>query len=121
MFHRPHQQHCHNHRRRLRANLDALISTLVNDFVAAPTPNHRKGGLIGLAAVTVALAGAADPNLHAIVPPVLRCFTDADQRVRYYACEALYNIAKAQRGVFVAHFAESSTDLRNSKHRLLCE
>ena len=69
-----------------RANLDALISTLVNDFVAAPTPNHRKGGLIGLAAVTVALAGAADPNLHAIVPPVLRCFTDADQRVRYYAC-----------------------------------
>ena len=88
-----------------RANLDALISTLVNDFVAAPTPNHRKGGLIGLAAVTVALAGAADPNLHDIVPPVLRCFTDADQRVRYYACEALYNIAKAQRGVFVAHFA----------------
>ena len=90
-----------------RANLDALISTLVNDFVAAPTPNHRKGGLIGLAAVTVALAGAADPNLHDIVPPVLRCFTDADQRVRYYACEALYNIAKAQRGVFVAHFAET--------------
>ncbi len=29
-----------------------------------------------------------------IVPPVLQSFTDQDSRVRYYACEALYNIAK---------------------------
>jgi hypothetical protein len=30
-----------------------------------------------------------------IVPPVLHSFLDQDSRVRYYACEALYNIAKA--------------------------
>jgi len=89
-----------------RAKLDALVSTLVNDFVAMPMPNHRKGGLIGLAAVTVALAGTADSKLDDIVPPVLKCFTDTDQRVRYYACEALYNIAKAARVAFVGHFPE---------------
>ena len=29
-----------------------------------------------------------------IVPPVINSFSDQDSRVRYYACEALYNIAK---------------------------
>lgn len=31
-----------------------------------------------------------------IVPPVLNSFADQDSRVRYYACEALYNIAKVK-------------------------
>lgn len=31
-----------------------------------------------------------------IVPPVLNSFADQDSRVRYYACEALYNIAKVR-------------------------
>ena len=29
-----------------------------------------------------------------IIAPVLNSFSDQDSRVRYYACEALYNIAK---------------------------
>ena len=32
--------------------------------------------------------------LAMVVPPVLNSLVDADARVRYYACEALYNIAK---------------------------
>lgn len=32
--------------------------------------------------------------MQKIVPPVLSSFIDQDSRVRYYACEALYNIAK---------------------------
>jgi len=43
----------------------------------------RKGGLIGLAAVTVGLASAAEASLAAIVPPVLASFTDPDSRVRW--------------------------------------
>ena len=112
-----------------RAKLDALVSTLANDFVAMPMPNHRKGGLIGLAAVTVALAGTADSKLDDIVPPVLKCFADADQRVRYYACEALYNIAKAARVAFVRHFpdafdalcklsADNDPNVQNAAHLL---
>lgn len=34
--------------------------------------------------------------LASVVPPVLNALVDADARVRYYACEALYNIAKAR-------------------------
>jgi hypothetical protein len=39
-----------------------------------------------------------------IVPPVLQSFIDQDSRVRYYACEALYNIAKVARGGIIPFF-----------------
>ena len=35
---------------------------------------------------------------RAAVPPVLAAFCDLDARVRYYACEAMYNIVKTARG-----------------------
>jgi hypothetical protein len=38
------------------------------------------------------------------VPPVLACFTDQDARVRYYACEAMYNIAKVAKGEILIYF-----------------
>ena len=41
--------------------------------------------------------------LPALLSPVLACFQD-QTRVRYYGCEALYNIAKVARGDSVAHF-----------------
>lgn len=34
--------------------------------------------------------------LDALLPPVLHCLDDAESRVRYYACESLYNIAKVR-------------------------
>jgi len=71
-----------------------LISLLTFEYALSPQANHRKGGLIGLAAATVGLASEAAQHLKKIVPPVLQSFTDQDSRVRYYACEALYNIAK---------------------------
>ena len=72
----------------------ALLSLLVRDYALSPLSNHRKGGLIGLAAATVGLVGNFVVFLPLIVPPVLRSFDDTDSRVRYYACEALYNMAK---------------------------
>lgn len=39
-----------------------------------------------------------------IVPPVLACFTDQDARVRYYACESMYNIAKVAKGEVLPYF-----------------
>lgn len=35
---------------------------------------------------------------------MLTCFSDADSRLRYYACEALYNIVKVARGAVLPHF-----------------
>jgi vacuole morphology and inheritance protein 14 len=42
--------------------------------------------------------------LEEIVPPVLACFGDADARVRYYACESMYNIAKVAKGEVLVYF-----------------
>ncbi|CAM6023272.1 unnamed protein product [Sphagnum balticum] len=83
-----------------------LISLLTSEYALSPQANHRKGGLIGLAAATVGLASEAAQHLKKIVPPVLQSFTDQDSRVRYYACEALYNIAKVARDDFITFFNE---------------
>ena len=40
------------------------------------------------------------------MPPVLSCFTDQDSRVRYYACESMYNITKIARGLILKYFNE---------------
>jgi hypothetical protein len=53
-----------------------------------------QGALLCLAAAAVGLGEPSEAYLRQIVPPVLASFTDQDSRVRYYACEALYNIAK---------------------------
>ncbi|CAI5499188.1 unnamed protein product, partial [Closterium sp. Naga37s-1] len=136
--------------------INAIISLLANDYATSAQPNQRKGGLIGLAAVTVGLGPDASQYLDVrlaavtvglgpdasqyldvrlaavtvgrfpdtsqyldvrvvgggegrergvrIVPEVLKSFSDSDSRVRYYACEALYNIAKVTRGDFIVFF-----------------
>lgn len=84
--------------------INAVINLLVTEFTYSPQANHRKGGLIGLAAATVGLTTEAAQHLEQIVPPVLNSFLDQDSRVRYYACEALYNIAKVVRGDFIVYF-----------------
>ncbi|KAJ6845055.1 protein VAC14-like protein isoform X1 [Iris pallida] len=82
----------------------AVINLLATEYTYSPQVNHRKGGLIGLAAATVGLSTEASQHLEHIVPPVINSFLDQDGRVRYYACEALYNIAKVVRGDFIIYF-----------------
>ncbi|XP_076924630.1 protein VAC14 homolog [Bidens hawaiensis] len=84
--------------------ISAVIKLLANEFTYSSQANHRKGGLIGLAAATVGLSLEASQHLEQIVPPVINSFGDQDSRVRYYACEALYNIAKVVRGDFIVFF-----------------
>ena len=31
-----------------------------------------------------------------LIMPILTCLSDADSRVRYYACESLYNVVKVR-------------------------
>lgn len=45
------------------------------------------------------------------MPPVLACFSDQDARVRYYACESMYNIAKVAKGEILLFFNEIFDDL----------
>ena len=37
--------------------------------------------------------------------PILINFSDSDLRVRYFACEALYNVIKVARGAVLPHFS----------------
>lgn len=105
------------------------MEQLCHDYAyAVHQPHARNGGLIGLAAASIALGSVrtldlnemrqrvrADilgpqegvaPYLKEIVPPVLACFTDQDARVRYYACESMYNIAKVAKGEVLLFFNE---------------
>lgn len=55
--------------------------------------NHPKGFVVDVICVLTMLCLCCC-WIQKIIPPVLKSFTDQDSRVRYYACEALYNIAK---------------------------
>ena len=40
------------------------------------------------------------------MPPVMLCLEDPDNKVRYYACESLFNITKVTRGGILPYFNE---------------
>ncbi|KAJ1980709.1 hypothetical protein H4R33_005409 [Dimargaris cristalligena] len=84
-----------------------ILSCLVKEFAYSPQPYTRGGGLIALATSAIAL-GTNEIRyfLDDIVPPVLACFSDHDTQVKYYACEAMYNIAKVAKGEILRFFNE---------------
>ncbi|NXL83545.1 VAC14 protein, partial [Alectura lathami] len=81
-----------------------VIQILSQEFALSQHPHSRKGGLIGLAACSIALGKDSGLYLKELIEPVLTCFNDTDSRLRYYACEALYNIVKVARGSVLPHF-----------------
>ncbi|KAF2878137.1 vacuolar protein 14 C-terminal Fig4p binding-domain-containing protein [Massariosphaeria phaeospora] len=82
-----------------------IVHQLCHDYAyAVHQPHARNGGLIGLAAASIALGPEVARHLEEIVPPVLACFSDHDARVRYYACESMYNIAKVAKGEILVYF-----------------
>ena len=103
-----------------------LLKVLSQEFAVSQNPHTRKGGLIGLAAMAIALGKVVmiiqnykqklktwffplqETNLYMeeLVRPILACFLDTDSRVRYYACESLYNVAKVGRGALLPQFNE---------------
>ncbi|KAI5854095.1 vacuole morphology and inheritance protein [Durotheca rogersii] len=85
--------------------IENIINQLCNEYAyAIHQPHARNGGLIGLAAAAIALGSELPAHLETIVSPVVACFTDQDARVRYYACESMYNIAKVAKGEILSYF-----------------
>ena len=78
-----------------------VLSALASDYACSLNSNFRKGGLIALASSAVGLVGLISEHLDLVVPPVLKSFSDQEPRVRYYACESLYNICKISRCVLL--------------------
>lgn len=83
-----------------------LLRVLSQEFAMSQNPHTRKGGLIGLAAMAIALGKDTNLYMDGLTNPILACFLDTDSRVRYYACESLYNVAKVGRGALLPLFNE---------------
>ncbi|GAX28115.1 vacuole morphology and inheritance protein 14 [Fistulifera solaris] len=109
--------------------IDSIIQILAKDFCTSMNSNYRKGGLMGLAATAIGLLQQTAQYLPQLLPPVLHCLDDPEARVRYYACESLYNIAKVSRGAILSDFpalfagltklyADVDVDVKNGAHLL---
>ena len=85
-------------------SINVLIAQLTNELADSPQPNARKGALHALAGTAIGLRQDVAQCLSFLLRPVLASFSDQDARVRYYGCEALYNISKVARSACVAHF-----------------
>ncbi|KAI8883222.1 ARM repeat-containing protein [Backusella circina FSU 941] len=84
--------------------VNEIIESLIQDFIYSNNPNARNGGIISIAACAIALGPAVGSYLGKMVPPILSCFNHPDSRVRYYACESMYNISKIARGEMLRYF-----------------
>lgn len=82
-----------------------LINSLIMDLICSANATKRKGGLFGLAGIALGL-GPKEIGFYLpkLVPPILKCFDDPESRVRYYACESLYNVCKVSRGRMLGYF-----------------
>lgn len=94
----------------LEKNDSEEIYNIVNelrDLTNGSTNSARMGAITALGSVTVALGPFAIAYyLDDIITPIFSTFKDTDARVRYYACESLYNIAKVARGEILLYFNE---------------
>lgn len=83
-----------------------MLNVLKIEFCANRDVNKRKGGLIGLASVSIALGKDTEKYINELVFPILNCCLDADSKVRYYATESLYNVVKVARNAILVMFPE---------------
>ena len=81
----------------------AVINQM-QELAESPQPNMRKGALHALAGTAIGMRQDVALHLELLLNPVLTSFSDHDARVRYYGCEALYNIAKVARSSCVRFF-----------------
>ncbi|KZV64601.1 ARM repeat-containing protein [Peniophora sp. CONT] len=82
-----------------------IIDQLIDHFSGVSNALHvRNGGLIGLAGTGIALGVDIAPYMNRFLDPLLTCFSDPENRVRYFAAECLYNIAKVSKGEVLVYF-----------------
>lgn len=79
----------------------------LGDLTNSGTNLAKMGAITALGSVSVALGSMSIAYfLDEIIKPIFATFKDTDARVRYYACESLYNIAKIARGEILVYFNE---------------
>ncbi|KAF8969322.1 vacuolar protein 14 C-terminal Fig4p binding-domain-containing protein [Flammula alnicola] len=94
---------CHQQGEQKR--ISQIIDQLVEMFNNVSNPLHiRNGGLIGLAGTAIALGVDVAPYMEKFIEPLLDCFVDPENRIRYFSAECLYNIAKVSKGEVLVFF-----------------
>jgi vacuole morphology and inheritance protein 14 len=83
-----------------------VLEALNEDFLQSKDANYRKGGLEGIAALVRTLRDKSAEFVQFFIPGVLLLVKDHDHRVRYYACDALYNIITVLRAKVLVYFNE---------------
>lgn len=81
-----------------------VLVKLSTDYLKSPQVNYRNGALSAIASIAVALGSCFVDYFPIILEPVLKCLEDSDSKVRYYASESLYNIAKAVHSGILPYF-----------------
>uniref|UniRef100_A0A0G4G9J8 Vacuolar protein 14 C-terminal Fig4-binding domain-containing protein n=1 Tax=Chromera velia CCMP2878 TaxID=1169474 RepID=A0A0G4G9J8_9ALVE len=81
-----------------------LLKDFDRELISSSTSTMKKAGLIALASAAIGLEGHAEKFIDLIAPPIINCFQDPEGRVRYYACESMYNVAKVTRRHCLQHF-----------------
>ncbi|OAV99037.1 hypothetical protein PTTG_02423 [Puccinia triticina 1-1 BBBD Race 1] len=97
-----------------------IIDEIVNQLSGLAfnnNPSWRWGGVMGLAACSIALGPEIASYLLAIVPPIISCFSDPDSKVRYFSCEGMYNVVKVAKGEILVYF----NDLFDSLSKLAAD
>ncbi len=74
--------HAQNEQKRIVQVLDQLVDMFSNPS----NPLHVKnGGLIGLAGTAIALGTDVAPYMEKFIEPLLLCFGDPENRIRYFS------------------------------------
>lgn len=63
---------------------------------------------MGLAGLSIALGQNIAPFLDQIVEPIIDSLSHTDSKVRYFACESAYNVAKVAKGEILVGLIDSS-------------
>ena len=78
----------------IKALVESLHQRYINNSMQ---PNMRKGGCLAMASVAVVMLKDNKDILESLMRPVLGCMGDQDAKVRFHACEAMYNICRTSR------------------------
>ncbi|CCE42959.1 uncharacterized protein CPAR2_206010 [Candida parapsilosis] len=84
-----------------------IIHELTTMTMTSGSNSAKMGAITALGSVSVAVGSFAIAYfLDDIIRPIFATFRDTDARVRYYACESLYNVAKIARGEILLYINE---------------
>jgi len=96
---------CHQQGDERLGRIGQIVDQLSDMFSSVTNALHaRNRGLIGFAGTAIALGVDIAPSMECFLEPLLVCFSGPENRVRSFAAQCLYNIAKVSKGEVLVYF-----------------